>query len=218
MSRAIAYERALAYLKDPKAITERSFEIVRTEADLSALPPLLEPVAVRMIHACGMPDIVDDLRYDPVFTGAAQAALLDGAPILTDCEAVATAVTRKFLPADNEVVCALNDPLTPAIAKELSTTRSAAAVTLWAEKLTRSVVVIGNAPTALFALLELLDGGAAKPAAIIATPVGFVGAAESKEELAREPRGVPYLTLLGRRGGSAMAAAAFNAIAKGAKK
>jgi precorrin-8X/cobalt-precorrin-8 methylmutase len=208
----------LAYLKDPKAITEASFAAVRAEADLSALPEAIEPVAVRIIHACGMTDIVDDLRYDPRVAEAAGAALQAGAPIFADCAAVASAITRKFLPRRNPVICTLNDERVPALAKEHGTTRSAAAVTLWAGRLSGAVAVIGNAPTALFALLELIDSGAPRPAAIIATPVGFVGAAESKDELARDPRGVPYLTLLGRRGGSAMAAAALNAIANGAGK
>lgn len=204
---------ALEYLKDPDAITEASFAIVREEADLSALPTTLEPIAVRMVHACGMPDIVAGLRYHKAFAGAAQAALRDGAPVLADCEAVASAITRRFLPANNEIVCTLNDARTSGLATELSTTRSAAAVCLWDEKLAGAVVVIGNAPTTLFALLEMLDAGADKPAAIIATPVGFVGAAESKQALADDPRDVPFLTLLGRRGGSAMASAALNAVA-----
>ncbi len=204
------------YLKDPQAIYDASFAIVRAEADLSALPAAIEPVAVRMIHACGMTDIPGDLRFDPQVVDCARAALISGAPIIADCEAVAAAITRRFLPAQNQVLCTLNDARTSALAKSLATTRSAAAVRLW--ELDGAVVVIGNAPTTLFALLELLDNGGAKPAAIIATPVGFVGAADSKEELARDARGVPYLTLLGRRGGSAMAAAAINAIALGAQE
>ena len=203
----------LEYLKDPQAITGKSFGIVRAEADLSHLPAQLESVAVRMIHACGMSDIADDLRFDENIAVTAGAALKADAPVIADCEAVAAAITRKFLPAENEILCTLNDARTPALAKEHATTRSAAAVRLWSTGV--AIVVIGNAPTALFALLELLDGGADKPAAIIATPVGFVGAAESKAELVRDPRGVPFLTLLGRRGGSAIAAAALNAIAKG---
>ncbi len=198
---------AFDYLKDPQEITERSFAIVRDEAKLSHLPASLESVAVRMIHACGMTGIAGDLRFDPRIAEAARGALQAGAPILADCEAVAAAITRK-------VLCTLNDPRTPALAKQHETTRSAAAVRLWPTE--GAVIVIGNAPTALFALLDLLDAGAERPAAIIATPVGFVGAAESKQELADDPRGVPYLTLLGRRGGSAMAAAALNAIARGA--
>ncbi len=194
------------YLKDPQAIYDRSFATVRAETNFSHLPASLEPVALRMIHACGMTDIAGDLRFDPAIVETARGALQDGAPILADCEAVAAAITRT-------VLCTLNDPRTPELAKQHKTTRSAAAVRLWRTK--GAVIVIGNAPTALFALLELLDAGAESPAAIIATPVGFVGAAESKQELARRPRGVPYLTLLGRRGGSGLAAAALNAIARG---
>ena len=204
---------ALEYLKDPQAIYDASFSIVRAEANLDCLPASLESVAVRMIHACGMVDIVDDLRCDPGVVKAASEALKSGAPVITDCEAVAAAVTRAFLPSNNKIICTLNDAQTPTLAQSLATTRSAAAVGLWETE--GAIIVIGNAPTALFALLELLDGGAAKPAAILATPVGFVGAAESKAELANDARGVPYLTLLGRRGGSAMAAAALNAIALG---
>lgn len=204
---------ALDYLKDPQEITDKSFAIVRGEADLARLPASLEPVAVRMIHACGMTGIVDDLRFDPGLPEAAGAALKAGAPVITDCEAVSAAITRRHLPAGNDVLCTLNDPRTPALARRHRTTRSAAAVRLWESA--GAVIVIGNAPTALFALLELLDETDARPAAIIAAPVGFVGAAESKNELASNPRGVPFLTLLGRRGGSAMAAAALNAIARG---
>lgn len=203
----------MEYLKDPQAIYDASFGIVRAEADLAPLPASLESVAVRMIHACGMTNIADDLRFDPGLPETAGAALKSGAPVIADCEAVAAAITRNFLPAQNEILCTLNDARTPALAKTHATTRSAAAVRLW--EMQGTVVVIGNAPTALFALLEMLDEGAAKPAAIIATPVGFVGAAESKAELARDARSVPFLTLLGRRGGSAMAAAALNAIALG---
>ena len=208
---------ALEYLKDPQAIYDASFAIVRDEADLAALPASLESVAVRMIHACGMTDITDNLRFNPDVAERAGAALKSGAPVLADCEAVAAAITRDFLPAQNEVICTLNDARTPELAKTNATTRSAAAVSLWEDRLEGAVIVIGNAPTTLFALLELLDEGAVKPAAIIATPVGFVGAAESKAELASNSRGVPFLTLLGRRGGSAMAAAALNAIALGTK-
>lgn len=203
------------YLKDPQGIYDASFAIVREEADLARLPDALEPLAVRMVHACGMTDIVDDLRFDPALPEAAGAALQAGAPVIADCEAVAAAITRRFLPAGNEIICTLNDPRTPALARRHATTRSAAAVHLW--ETGGAVVVIGNAPTALFALLEILDEGAGRPAAIIAAPVGFVGAAESKDELAGNPRGVPFLTLLGRRGGSAMAAAALNAIARGSR-
>lgn len=208
----------LAYLKDPRAIYERSFETILEEVDLSGLPEPVRPVALRMIHACGMPDIVADLRFDPNVADAAGAALAQGSPIFADCEAVAAAISRTSLPAGNEILCTLNAPETAGIAKRLRTTRSAAAVSQWRERLAGSVVVIGNAPTALFAVLELLDDGAAAPAAIIAVPVGFVGAAESKDELSRNPRGVPFLTLSGRRGGSAIAAAAVNAIVIAAER
>lgn len=204
------------YLKDPQAIYDASFAIVRAEADLSALLAAIEPVAVRMIHACGMTDISGDLRFDPDVVDSARTALKSGAPVIADCEAVAAAINRAFLPAQNQVICTLNDERTPSLARSLNTTRSAAAVQLWEPE--GAVIVIGNAPTTLFALLESLDDGGARPAAIIATPVGFVGAAESKDELARNARGIPYLTLLGRRGGSAMAAAATNAIALRAKE
>lgn len=206
----------LDYLKDPEAIYEASFATVREEADLSGIPPPLEPVAVRMIHACGMTNIAGKLRFSPGVAQAAATALKAGAPIIADCKAVASAITRMFLPENNEIVCTLEDHRTPVLAHEQRTTRSAAAVRFW--KTADAVVVIGNAPTALFALLERLDEGAAPPAAIIATPVGFVGAIEAKEELVRNPRGVEYLTLLGRRGGSAIAAAALNAIALEAGK
>lgn len=204
----------LAYLKDPSAIYARSFEIIRNEVDLSHLPASLQPVALRMIHACGMTDIIEDLRFGPGIADATGAALVRGAPVFADCEAVAAAVTRRFLPAGNEVLCTLNDPRATTRAEDIGTTRSAAAVSLWTDRLDGAVIVIGNAPTALFALLEALDAGAPAPAAIIATPVGFVGAAEAKDEIAQNPRDVPFLTLLGRRGGSAIAAAALNAIAK----
>jgi precorrin-8X/cobalt-precorrin-8 methylmutase len=201
------------YLKDPQAIYDASFALVRAEADLTSLPASLESVAVRMIHACGMTDIIQDLRFDPNLAGAAAAALKSGAPVIADCEAVAAALTRDFLPKQNNIICTLNDARTPALAQSHATTRSAAAVRLWETE--GAIIVIGNAPTTLFALLEAINEGAGKPAAIIATPVGFVGAAESKQKLASEKHGVPYLTLLGRRGGSAMAAAALNAIALG---
>lgn len=201
------------YLRDPEAIYQRSFETIRAEADLARLPGELRPVAIRLIHACGMTDIVADLRFDATAPEAARAALRAGAPVLVDCEMAGTAIIRRFLPEGVDVVCTLNEAATPALAAERRTTRSAAAVELWQDRLGGAVVVIGNAPTALFALLEALDEGASKPAAILAFPVGFVGAAESKAELADNPRGVPFVTLLGRRGGSAMAGAALNAIA-----
>lgn len=205
------------YLKDPEAIYDRSFACIRAEADLARFPPPLEPVVVRIIHACGMTDITRDIRFSPGVAEAAAQALAAGAPILADCNAVASALTRRFLPAGNDVVCLLDDPRTRDVARARATTRSAAAVALWAPRLEGAVALIGNAPTALFALLDLLRAGGAKPAAILAFPVGFVGAAESKAALVRASAGVPYLTLLGRRGGSAMAAAALNAIALGTR-
>jgi precorrin-8X/cobalt-precorrin-8 methylmutase len=205
----------MEYLRDPAAIYDRSFALIREETDFSSLPRDLEPVAVRLVHACGMTDLVADLRYDTRVVAAVRAALNSGATVLADCEMAASAIIRRLLPEDVDVVCTLNDARVPDLALEAATTRSAAAVSLWADRQEGAVVVIGNAPTALFALLEALDAGAPKPTAILAFPVGFVGAAESKAELAANPRGVPFLTLAGRRGGSAMAGAALNAIAKG---
>ena len=206
----------MSYLKDPAAIYERSFAIVRDEANLSGLPPALEPVAVRLMHACGMTDLVADLRFDAGVADAAVSALSNGCTIFADCEMAARAIIGSALPPDCEVACTLNRDSVPGLAKAHGTTRSAAAVSLWSERLDGAIVVIGNAPTALFALLELIDAGAPKPSAILGFPVGFVGAAESKQELADNPRGIPFITLLGRRGGSAMAGAALNAIALGA--
>lgn len=204
------------YLRDPDEIYARSFATIRAEADVSALPEDIATVAVRMMHACGMTDLVPDLRYDERSVVSARQALGAGAPILVDAQMVAAAIIVRHLPAGNQIVCTLTDARTPGLAQQLKTTRSAAAVSLWQDRLAGSLVVIGNAPTALFALLELIDETGIKPAAIIAMPVGFVGAAESKGELADNPRGVPFVTLAGRRGGSAIAAAAFNAIAAGA--
>ena len=205
------------YLRDPAAIYAQSFATIRAEADLSAIPPELHDVVVRMIHACGMVDIVDEIRWGGEPVAEAEFALLEGAPILCDCEMVRAGIARKNLPARTELVVTLNDSAVPALAKQLGTTRSAAAVELWRGQLRGAIVVIGNAPTALYQLLDMLDGGAPKPAAIIATPVGFVGAAESKELLALDLHHVPFITLLGRRGGSAIASAAVNAIARGIK-
>ena len=200
------------YLRDPAAIYERSFATIRQEADLTGLAPELAPIAVRLIHACGMVDLAADLRGDARLAAAVRAALTAGRPIIADCEMVRSGIIARFLPQGTRVLCPLNAPSVPALAKELGTTRSAAAVELWKPELKGAVIVIGNAPTALFALLEAIDAGADKPAAIIGLPVGFVGAAESKAELAANPRAIPYITLLGRRGGSAMAAAALNAV------
>jgi precorrin-8X/cobalt-precorrin-8 methylmutase len=201
-----------AYSRDPEAIYAQSFATIRAEADLTALPVPLHPVAIRMIHACGMVDIAADIRASADLLDAATTALGAGAPILCDCEAVRAATIARHFPR-NERIVTLNDPRVPALAATSATTRSAAAIDLWRDRLEGAIVLIGNAPTALFRLLELLDDGAPRPAAIIAAPVGFVGAAESKAELVRDPRGVPYVTLLGRRGGSAIASAALNAIA-----
>lgn len=203
----------MEYLRDPAEITRRSFEIVRSEAELDGLPEALQDIAVRLVHACGMPDIVADLAWRPGVVEEARAALRSGAPVLADCRMVADGVIRERLPAGNQILCTLDDPEVPALARHLATTRSAAAVELWQADLAGAVVAIGNAPTALFRLLELLAEGAARPAAILAFPVGFVGAAESKEALIEADFDLPYLTLRGRRGGSALAAAAVNALA-----
>ena len=204
------------YLTDGAEIYRRSFATIRAEADLSGLPTDVARVAVRMIHACGMTDLVEDLDYSPGVVASARRALLDGAPILCDAEMVAAGITRRRLPAGNEVVCTLGDPRVPALAAELGNTRSAAALELWRDRLAGSVVAVGNAPTALFRLLELMQSGAGHPAAVIGIPVGFIGAAESKQALADfgTRTGSPeYLIVRGRRGGSAVTAAAVNAIA-----
>jgi precorrin-8X/cobalt-precorrin-8 methylmutase len=200
------------YLRDPKAIYARSFEVIRAETDLSPLPPTARGIAVRVIHACGMTDIADDLRITPDFAEAALAALRAGNPLIVDSEMVRHGINARHLPRGVEIICTLNDPRTRSVGIAKETTRSAAAVELWTPHLGGAVVAIGNAPTALFAVLEAIDAGAAKPAAIAGFPVGFVGAAESKDELVRNPRGIPYATLTGRRGGSAMAAAVINAL------
>lgn len=200
------------YLRDPDAIYAQSFATIRAEADLSAFPPDIQDVVVRMIHACGMTDIASDIRWSGELISEVGFGLGDGSPVFCDCEAVRSGIIRRHLFAHTDVDVTLNDPAVPELAKRLDTTRSAAAVDLWRPYLHDSVVVIGNAPTALFRLLELLADGADRPAAIIATPVGFVGAAESKALLVENSYGVPFITVLGRRGGSAMASAAFNAI------
>jgi precorrin-8X/cobalt-precorrin-8 methylmutase len=200
------------YVREGAEIYRRSFAIIRAEADLSRFSGCAERVVVRMIHACGMTDLPRDVEFSPDFAETAETALKRGAPILCDAKMVANGITRARLPANNEVICTLDDPRVPALAAELGNTRSAAAMELWRERLEGSLVVFGNAPTALFRLLEMLDSGAPKPAAVIGIPVGFIGAAESKEALARDGR-VPYLVVHGRRGGSAMAAAAVNALA-----
>ena len=200
------------YIRDGAAIYERSFATTRAEADLSRFTPEEARVAVRVIHACGIVAITDDLQFSPGFAAAARAALLAGAPVLCDAKMVAHGITRARLPAGNEVVCTLDAPETPAIAARIGNTRSAAALELWGPRLGGALVAIGNAPTALFHLLDLLDAGAPPPAAVIGMPVGFVGAVESKQALAEHGR-VPFATVHGRRGGSAMAVAAVNALA-----
>jgi precorrin-8X/cobalt-precorrin-8 methylmutase len=202
------------YLRDGAAIYQRSFAIIRAEADLTRFSAEEADVAVRMIHACGQVEAAQHIVFGEGLVAAARAALAAGAPILCDAEMVAHGITRARLPARNEVVCTLRDARVPALADKLGTTRSAAALDLWIDKLASAVVAIGNAPTALFRLLELLDGGAPKPAAILGVPVGFVGAAESKEALAANLRGTPWLIVRGRMGGSAMTAAAVNALAR----
>jgi precorrin-8X/cobalt-precorrin-8 methylmutase len=204
--------RELNYLRDGAAIYERSFATIRAEARLDRFTPDEERVAVRIIHACGMVEIADDIIFSPGMVAAAHAALKAGAPILCDSNMVAHGVTRERLPANNAVVCTLAHPAVPGLAAKIGNTRSAAALELWRERMNGAVVAIGNAPTALFRLLELLDAGAPRPAAIIGMPVGFVGAAESKEALRADGR-VPFVIVTGRKGGSAMAAASINAIA-----
>ncbi len=200
------------YIRDGAAIYERSFAIIRAEADLARFSGTAARLVVRMIHACGMTDLPRDVMMSENFCAAAETALKAGAPILCDARMVANGVTRSRLPADNAVICTLDDPGVPELARQHGTTRSAAAMELWRPQLTGALVVIGNAPTALFRLLEMLDAGAPLLAAVIGIPVGFVGAAESKEALAQDGR-VPFLVVQGRRGGSAMAAAAVNALA-----
>ena len=203
-----------AYLRDGIAIYERSFAIIRAEADLARFSPEEADVAVRMIHACGQVEMAQHIVFGPNFVAAARDALAAGAPILCDAEMVAHGITRARLSAGNEVICTLRDPQVAALAEKLGTTRSAAALELWQDRLGGAVVAIGNAPTALFRLLDLIDAGAPRPAAILGIPVGFVGAAESKDALAADSRGVPYLIVRGRVGGSAMTAAAVNALAR----
>lgn len=202
------------YIRDGNAIYERSFAIIREEADLSAFTEEQADIAIRMIHACGQVEAASHFRFSPDFVSAARGALLAGKPILCDAQMVAHGVTHARLPAENAVICTLRDPRTPELAKKIGNTRSAAALDLWAEKLDGALVAIGNAPTALFYLLEMLEMGAPRPAAIIGMPVGFVGAAESKDALEASTLGIPYAIVKGRMGGSAMTAAAINAVAR----
>ena len=205
-----------AYIRDGAEIYRQSFGVIRAEADLARFSPVEERVAVRIIHACGMTEIARDIVMSPTFADNARWALVAGAPILCDSKMVANGITRARLPAGNDVVCTLDDPTVPGIAVKLGNTRSAAALELWRDRLAGAVVAIGNAPTALFRLLEMLDQGASPPAAIIGVPVGFIGASESKEALAADGR-MPFLIVRGRKGGSAMAAAAVNALASAAE-
>jgi precorrin-8X/cobalt-precorrin-8 methylmutase len=205
-----------AYIRDGAEIYRRSFAIIRAESDLVRFSPMEERVAVRLIHACGMVEVACEIVMSPAFTDNARWALMGGAPILCDSKMVANGITRARLPAGNEVICTLDEPAVPDLARRIGNTRSAAAMELWRDKLGGGLVAIGNAPTALFRLLEMLDEGAAPPAAIIGLPVGFVGAQESKEALAADGR-VPFLIVKGRKGGSAMAAAAVNALASEAE-
>ena len=204
-------KRGYEYEKDPGVIYRRSFAVIRSEADLARFSPLEERVAVRVIHACGMVEAADDLVFSPGAAAAARDALRAGAPIFCDARMVAEGVTRTRLPADNEVICTLSEASTPALAARLGTTRTAAAIELWLPRLGGSLVAIGNAPTALFRLLEAIAAGAPSPAAIVGMPVGFVGAAESKEALIAS--GLPAIAMRGRKGGSAMTAAVANALA-----
>ena len=203
---------AYSYIRDPAEIYRQSFAAIRRETDLSRLDEDLTPVALRLVHACAMPEIVDDLAASPDAARAGRDALAGGAPILTDVEMVARGVIANRLPQENDVICRLSDPSITNLAASQNTTRSAAAVTLWPDQLAGAVVAIGNAPTALFRLLEGLAEGWPAPALILGFPVGFIGAAESKEALIEGAHGAPYITLRGRRGGSALAAAAVNAL------
>src|SRR5580698_1209899 len=201
-----------SYIKDGAEIYQNSFAIIRAETNLARFKGNEEKVVVRIVHACGMVDIADDIVMSPTFAASASEALRRGAPVLCDAKMVAHGITRSRLPRNNDIICTLDDPVVAGLAAAHGNTRSAAALELWRPHLAGAVVAIGNAPTALFRLLEMFDEGAPLPAAIIGVPVGFVGAAESKEALAAQTR-VPYLAVRGRRGGSAMAAAAVNALA-----
>ncbi len=203
----------LDYIRDAAEIYRQSFAMIRAEADLSRFPDDVAQVVVRLIHTCGQLDVTEHVAFTADVVKRAHTALAAGAPILCDSSMVAAGITRPRLPAHNEVVCLVSDSRARQLADRLSTTRSAAAVDLWADRLGGAVIAIGNAPTALFRLLELIDGGASAPAAVLGGPVGFVGSAQSKQELIDTPRDMSYLVVTGRRGGSAMAAAAVNAIA-----
>ncbi len=203
----------LDYIRDAGEIYRQSFATIRDEADLGGFPEDVARVVVRMIHTCGQVDLPEHVAFTPDVVAATHAALAAGAPILCDSSMVAAGITAARLPAGNEVVSLVADPRAADLAQRMGTTRSAAGVQLWADRLGGAVLAIGNAPTALFRLLELIDEGAAAPVSVLGGPVGFVGSAQSKDELVADPRGMEYLVVLGRRGGSAMAAAAVNAIA-----
>jgi precorrin-8X/cobalt-precorrin-8 methylmutase len=203
----------LDYIRDAGEIYRQSFATIRAEADLSRFPADVARVVVRLIHTCGQTDVTEHVAFTPDVVTRAHEALASGAPILCDSSMVAAGITRSRLPADNEVVSLVADDRAPEFAARHATTRSAAAVDLWADRIPGAVLAIGNAPTALFRLLEIVDGGVEPPAAVLGGPVGFVGSAQSKQELIDDPRGMAYLVVTGRRGGSAMAAAAVNAIA-----
>ncbi len=203
----------LDYIRDAAEIYRQSFATIRAEADLGRFPEDVARVVVRLIHTCGQVDLAGHIAFTPGVVSATHAALASGAPILCDSSMVAAGITAARLPAGNEVVSLVADPRAPELAARLGTTRSAAGVDLWAERLPGAVLAIGNAPTALFRLLELIDAGAGAPVSVLGGPVGFVGSAQSKQELVEDPRGMEYLVVTGRRGGSAMAAAAVNAIA-----
>lgn len=203
------------YETDPSAIYAQSFATVAKEARLDRFAAPMRPIITRLIHSCGMVEIADRLAFSPDAATVGHGALTSGAPVLCDCEMVGAGIIRRYLPADNQVIVTLNDARTPDHAKTIGNTRSAAAVEFWEPHIKGAVVAIGNAPTALFHLLELIDQGFPKPAVILGFPVGFVGAAESKAELAANPRDVPFVALRGRKGGSAMASAAVNALAAG---
>ncbi len=200
------------YIRNPAEIYARSFDIIRSETDLSSIPQDAHDIAVRIIHACGMPEIISELVITPEFTSAARNALAHKRPILVDVEMVRHGIIARQLTEGVEIICTLNDPRAREIGIAQSITRTAASTQLWKDQLEGAIVVIGNAPTALFALLEMIDAGSAKPACIVGMPVGFVGAAESKAELIANPRGIPFATIKGRKGGSAMASSVVNAL------
>ncbi len=202
----------IPYLKNPKDIYRRSFEVIAAEADLTGVPPSARGIATRVIHSCGMVEIASDLVITPDFAEVTSHAIASGKPILVDVEMVRQGIIARVLPQHCKIICTLNDPRARDFGLANATTRTAAATSLWRDQLEGAVVVIGNAPTALFALLEMIDEGASKPASIVAMPVGFVGAAESKAELIANPRGIPFATIKGRKGGSAMASSVINAL------